>query len=346
MTPYISIIIPIFNVEKYLRQCLDSVRNQTLKEIEILCIDDGSTDDSGKICDEYAAMDDRFVVIHQANAGPSAARNKGIELARGKYIAFLDSDDWLDLKMCEKVYRFAEQNTSEVVQFFYHVDPPSPIFIPRFDKITKDHYSELFEKLQCIEDGFSIVWNRLYQTEFLHRNQIYFLEGHLFEDEHFSRKVAWLTRRIDILHENLIFYRYGVGYSNRSGDEYKKIQYIPLFTALKDDFRTCGADVKLMAYLSRLKIRWFGYVYQQFRNTKFEKEVCQRIIASMEKDDWRMLWFTDRYLSPKTSAAFYFVAGKPVRACLVRTLGMIPQRIDKIRASLEKRKAVRRKKPK
>ena len=91
--PKISVIIPIYNVEKYLRQCLDSVVNQTIKDIEIICINDGSTDNSQAILNEYAKKDERFVVINQVNQGLSVARNNGLNSATGKYVAFIDSDD-------------------------------------------------------------------------------------------------------------------------------------------------------------------------------------------------------------------------------------------------------------
>lgn len=94
-TPLISVIIPVYNVEKYLRRCLDSVIAQTYQKLEIICVDDGSIDDSGKICDQYAVRDARIKVIHQENQGLSAARNRGIDAADGEYIAFVDSDDYI-----------------------------------------------------------------------------------------------------------------------------------------------------------------------------------------------------------------------------------------------------------
>ena len=97
----ISIIIPIYNVEQYLRQCLDSVINQTYKNLEIILVDDGSTDNSGKICDEYAVKDNRIKVIHKENGGVSSARNAGIDIAKGEYIGFVDSDDYIEKDMYE-----------------------------------------------------------------------------------------------------------------------------------------------------------------------------------------------------------------------------------------------------
>lgn len=103
MTPLISVIIPVYNVEQYLRRCLDSVVAQTYQNLEIICVDDGSVDHSGKICDQYAARDARIKVIHQENQGLSAARNRGLDAAEGEYIAFVDSDDYILEDMYKKM---------------------------------------------------------------------------------------------------------------------------------------------------------------------------------------------------------------------------------------------------
>lgn len=94
--PKISIIVPVYNVEKYLRKCIDSILNQTFKDFELILIDDGSTDESGKICDEYNLKDNRIKVIHKENGGLSSARNAGLDIAQGEYIGFVDSDDWIE----------------------------------------------------------------------------------------------------------------------------------------------------------------------------------------------------------------------------------------------------------
>ena len=99
----ISVIIPVYNSEKFLKKCLDSIINQTLNDIEIICIDDGSTDKSLRILNNFADKDNRITIINQKNSGPSAARNKGIENAKGEYIGFVDSDDWIDLDFYEKL---------------------------------------------------------------------------------------------------------------------------------------------------------------------------------------------------------------------------------------------------
>ena len=116
-TPFISIIIPVYNSEKLLKQCLDSVLNQTLNNIEIICVDDGSTDNSFEILKEYEKKDNRVIALTQKNSGAGVARNKGVEIAKGKYIAFIDSDDWIEHDALEKLYNNIENNDSDMVLF-------------------------------------------------------------------------------------------------------------------------------------------------------------------------------------------------------------------------------------
>ena len=114
-SPKISIIVPVYKVEKYLRRCLDSIVAQTFTDWECILIDDGSPDNSGRICDEYAEKDKRFRVFHQENVGVSAARNKGLDEARGEWIGFVDSDDWIEKNMYEYLYNDAIETKADVV---------------------------------------------------------------------------------------------------------------------------------------------------------------------------------------------------------------------------------------
>lgn len=116
MIPKVSIIVPVYNCECYLDKCITSIMNQTLKEIEIWLIDDGSKDSSREICDKYAAKDQRINVIHQANKGAGIARNKGLISSNGQYIGFVDADDWIENDMFEKMYSFAKENSLDLVR--------------------------------------------------------------------------------------------------------------------------------------------------------------------------------------------------------------------------------------
>lgn len=110
----ISIIIPIYNVEKYLNKCIDSILNQTYSDLEIILVDDGSTDKSSEICEYYKEIDNRIRVIHKKNGGLSEARNVGIDIAKGEYIAFLDSDDWADENLYKRLYQLSQKYSSDI----------------------------------------------------------------------------------------------------------------------------------------------------------------------------------------------------------------------------------------
>ena len=115
MKDLISVIIPVYNVEKYLKKCLDSVINQTYKNLEIILVDDGSSDKSGLICDEYTKLDKRIKVVHKKNEGLSSARNTGLDIAKGKYISFIDSDDFVSIYMYEIMYKEIIKNNRDIV---------------------------------------------------------------------------------------------------------------------------------------------------------------------------------------------------------------------------------------
>ena len=120
--PQISIIIPIYNTERYLSDCLDSVINQTIQDIEIICVNDGSTDNSAQIIEEYALKDNRIKVLHKENGGQTSSRRAGLELATGEYIGFVDSDDWIDSDMYEKMLSIAEQYQTDIVSSGYYIE--------------------------------------------------------------------------------------------------------------------------------------------------------------------------------------------------------------------------------
>lgn len=122
MFPAISIIVPVYKSEKYLSKCVDSILAQTLKNFELILVDDGSPDGSGKLCDDYALKDVRVLVIHQENAGASAARNAGLEIARGEWIGFVDSDDWIEPETYETALHAALENNVDLIQWGIYID--------------------------------------------------------------------------------------------------------------------------------------------------------------------------------------------------------------------------------
>lgn len=173
MKELISIIVPVYNVEKYINKCIDSIINQTYKNLEIILVDDGSTDSSGKICDDYAIKDNRIKVVHKKNGGVSSARNEGIRVANGKYIGFIDSDDWICNKMYEKLYNIAKKNDSEIVECnFIRLKKEEKIKSKTANVInyTKKEYLKKFFKINSQECEY-YPWNKLYNAKLLTENQ-------------------------------------------------------------------------------------------------------------------------------------------------------------------------------
>ncbi|MCQ9626450.1 glycosyltransferase [Cetobacterium somerae] len=158
--PKISIIVPVYNVEKYLRRCIDSILMQTFREFELILINDGSLDKSGLICDEYLLKDERIKVIHKKNEGCSAARNDGLKISRAEYISFVDSDDWVETTLYEEMYFLMEKEKSDIVEsgFFKYKDN---ILILKKD-IDKKEY-------------FPTVWAKLFKKSIIDKHNIKFL---------------------------------------------------------------------------------------------------------------------------------------------------------------------------
>lgn len=162
----VSVIIPVYNVESYLPRCIDSVRNQTEKDIEIILVDDGSTDACGKICDRYAEKDSRIKVIHQQNGGLGAARNTGIQAAISPYILFADSDDYVDVDLVEKAYRAAEAHKADIVMFGYnrvHEDGRVDYSYNLPESLTNQKSCSL-EMCPELLTATPSAWNKLYKT--------------------------------------------------------------------------------------------------------------------------------------------------------------------------------------
>lgn len=198
--PKISIIVPVYKVEAFLHRCVDSILGQTLKDIEVILVDDGSPDNCGRICDEYSMQDDRVKVIHQQNKGLPGARNAGIKVATGSYLGFVDSDDFVEPDMFERLYMAASENNVDFVMCDYFRDTgdtQTPCYCEleggRYD--TERIRNAIFPKLimqESVDYGPILsVWHCIYRTEFLHDNELLFDERvKLSEDCLFSACVC------------------------------------------------------------------------------------------------------------------------------------------------------------
>ncbi len=206
----VSVLIPVYNVEKYLKQCLDSVVNQTLKDIEIICVNDGSKDKSREIIEEYAQKDSRIVVIDKENSGYGDSMNRGIAAARGEYISIIESDDFADSDMLYDLYNLAKKYNSDVVKsdwYSYWTDTDLSIKRDVFSKLN-GLYSGINNCPQCLLIQPSI-WSAIYKKSFLEDNQIQFLTtpGAAYQDTSFNFKVLTLAQNIYFTKNSYIHYR-------------------------------------------------------------------------------------------------------------------------------------------
>lgn len=199
----LSVIVPVYNCELYLRECIESLCNQTYKNLEIILINDGATDRSPDICDEYAKKDIRIQVIHQENKGLSAARNRGIEVSTAKYITFVDSDDFVLLEAFELSMDAVKKHNLDFVRFLAYRSGDGSSGTGDVTLSLEDEYEERIKK--CIANSWAIAWGRVYRKELW--DNIRFPEGRIFEDTFVAPYIIEKTKRCGTIEKELYFYR-------------------------------------------------------------------------------------------------------------------------------------------
>lgn len=225
MRPIISVIVPVYNVEKYLYKCIDSILGQTYKELEIILVDDGSTDNSGVICDKYEKKDNRIKVIHKKNGGLSDARNCGLDNAIGEYIAFLDSDDWVDFKYIEILYEnLRDYNADISICNFRRVHDEKEL-LNNHNNIILYNNIEALQQIYTNKSVQAIVaWNKLYKKSIFKKNR--FPKGKIHEDEYLIPILLYETKKIVYTDRELIYYRKTLNSIMNTKFNVKRLDYL------------------------------------------------------------------------------------------------------------------------
>lgn len=272
MPPKVSIIIPVYNVERYLRQCLDSAMNQTLRDIEIICVDDGSTDGSGAILDEYAAKDGRFRIINQENRGLAGARNTGLRHFTGEYLIFLDSDDYWELDTCEKLLKKAESAGADMVQFRYDSFGESTFYKP--EMVEVGDISSPVDKIR-MNHLVPNVWLYLFRGDFLRENKLQFHEELLFEDVPFTFRSRFLANKIVCLPRVFYHYRIGTGYSTHKSSDQNYLRYAKAFNGMIEDLKTSGASSEVLRIVTLRKLNevYFAWTVKRSIRRAFTRQI-------------------------------------------------------------------------
>lgn len=291
----VSVVIPVYNVEDFLGECLDSISNQTLEDIEIICVNDGSQDRSLEILNEYASRDSRFIVIDQENGGHAVATNRGMRHATGKYIFFMDSDDILELNALEDTYNVAEKRDVDFVIFQainYYMDTGELVEAENYsmNALADSVGDSVFSWKDIREHVFSITvtpWSKLYNREFVMKNEITFPEGLVFDDNVFFYDTLFAAERITFLKKHLFKRRWYSSSSTTSGAKHFT-NYIQICDLIWQTFFKYDVFDEFKENLLRKKFKtifyWYRRIKPEFKQLFYDylKEDYERI-ASDEK---------------------------------------------------------------
>lgn len=305
----ISVIVPVYNVEKYLEECINSLRNQTLSDIEIIAIDDGSPDNCGKILDMHAKLDYRIKVIHKKNAGVSAARNDGINKASGEYLFFCDSDDWLEKEALEKMYKCIKKYNSDIVitdfqenngqsAKIHHMfsdeftvtdaDSIKKIQMINFPKGYTNISTQFFSKAYCI----AAPWHHLIRKDIIKQNNLYFdtdVRG-MYDDGLFMLSVFEYVKKISYL--KIVTYNYRVVSSSITHRFNPNIlnTYSIVYNKVNEFIKSYNKDSE---FIKAFYIRVFAYLNKSMevyffhpQNKKTQKEKYQEFCALLEQEPY------------------------------------------------------------
>lgn len=248
--PEISIIVPVYKVEQYLPRCLNSIQMQTFKNWECILIDDGSPDKSGIICDEYCIKDKRFIVIHQANKGVSAVRNIGLNVAKGNYISFVDSDDWIEPDYLERLFKETEKADVVICDAYINTDD---VEIIQKQIIKQSKYECLQDLIKDDIPGF--LWIKLIKHDLITANNISFEKGvDLCEDVLFSIKVFYFANTISHVSTPLYHYVQNQGSYTNTKITFEKAKQLITCIYYIEQFLEDKSEYELLQSLKKRKI--------------------------------------------------------------------------------------------
>lgn len=287
----VSVIVPIYNVEKYLHQCVDSLLNQTLKDIEIILVDDGSPDSCPQICEDYKRKDSRVKVIHKENGGLSSARNAGLEIATGEYIAFLDSDDYVAPEMMEKRYNISKEKDLDACYCDYNFDYDGKVWSANKQKedsfiYTKDEAKNfLFDMVGPLPSYPSdvkhlmSVWLAVYKASIIRENNIRFESERLYPSEDLLFHIDFLSHctRIGYLKDSMYYWRYRPGSLSRSYNSSRFKLYVALLNRAKEKLDGYFPEKEYRLHFQRCVYAFFRSIMKYESLLSKEPHVFKRI---------------------------------------------------------------------
>lgn len=280
--PKVSVVVAVYNAEKYLKCCLESLTSQTLRDMEIICVDDGSMDGSLAYLQEWATVDARIRVLQQTNRGTAAARNQGLRLATGEYIIFLDADDYFATDLLEKTIRKAEQFAADMVAFrAVSFDDKTGLQSPLNDKIGQyPHFLEAPFNVNAVpEDIFNsfmvVAWNKLYRKSFIDKFGFQFQAIQRSNDLLFTCQTLVEAQRILLSDDVLLYYRTGNKSSLQTSNDASPLAFYQALFALKEYLSARGYEALVFKSYVKLVLNIVFYNLNRIQSREWKKEVMK-----------------------------------------------------------------------
>lgn len=303
-TPKISIILPVFNSSLYLKQCIKSVLNQTYTNFELIIINDGSTDQSLEICNEFHQLDNRIILINQVNKGIASSRNSGLNMVTGEYIYWIDSDDWIDEDTLEILYHNINKYSSDIAVCGYTEEFDSYKKVFRDDGTIKIlNKSDFFERIILDDDIKSYLWDKLYKKEIF--DNLRFPEQRYFEDYSIFYKIAYKINRIVLINNAKYHYRQHNNSICRVSNPKKEYDF---YLAIREKMDFLSANTELKELNDRYKIMAIKKIFRTLKiilinrdskNKIYEDEIINFLkpYTSLAKENLSYLSFIKFYVS-------------------------------------------------
>lgn len=309
MKPKISIIVPVYNTEKYLNRCINSILNQSFKELELILVNDGSTDNSRKILDKYFKKDSRIKVINKENGGQGSARNMGLDIAQGEYIGFVDSDDWIHKDMYKCMYDIAIKNEVSIVQVNHEIT--NSFFYDNCFEVSKINVTKIDDVIKRLTEcnSFEILPFIFPVNKIYHRsiwNNLRYPEGKFAEDLRIIHKIYEKAKKIVCLDYKFYYYYMSKNSSTRSGFKIKKLEDIEAWEELLQFYRNNYPKINVnnlrMIYCRRIMNYYFeckGYKEIQNNLKKKFNNNFKYILRSKKLNYKEKLVYVSFYINPK-----------------------------------------------
>lgn len=306
MIDKISVIVPVYKVEKYLNRCVQSIAAQTYENLEIILVDDGSPDNCGALCDEWAQKDSRIKVVHKENGGLSSARNAGVAVATGAYVGFVDSDDYIHPQMYEKLYEALVENGADIsICGCDYVDEETDV--PDLNMRTRSPLKkevltreQAYRIISDIKDGYAFyvtAWNKLYPRRFF--DVLQFKEGFIHEDEFFVHYLFGCCSRIATIPDELYMYVQRSGSITKTKVTIRSLHGVYSYYDRYQFFRARGERrmAKDTLYATNMLLTGLLYRMEKKADGQELRETVRRIICKMIAYlDWRVAYLVKAWL--------------------------------------------------